>query len=492
MTYGDMKDDKSFPSLNSDLDLNNLFTANSTILPSKTSHKLPRNTQNKIYSMASIKSPKDTGQEPNLQTMNTNTNNPPPESEANGQTEVERDKLDDEKSSSEQLMPARIPYNNGYGDFCFGRWALRRRVCDWTGTVQDQEFWEKGSNGVVVPELDGFKRDGPFPFFSLPLLVRDMIYRLLLGPLYEYDENDKTSYIRLYVEQPEKSHADRYEHGYEHFIGMERKASAVELDDPNSSTKPETTIEEYEQQLIVHRHKYAVHPSRSTSYQIGLFPTWQGGSLKEERTDSWYLEWLRKLSNVSNKFRHELGHVFWTRIAIDASLPTMRGPYSVLQLLHDRSSIHAGIKDITVKVDLEAETQGLVMTAALVNFKELCDFIGDRLVLETFCVQLEMEEDSLSDIFRSEYLMDYLQPGRQLQVRKRFSVQSAIYLNNNHKSHSSEEWDDFTENLRMKYEKFITDVMLPDTLRWKPATDEMNVYLQSRSDSLVVPPSSLP
>lgn len=51
----------------------------------------------------------------------------------------------------------RIPYNNGYGDFCFGRWANRPKTT-LIGNVYSHKFWEKGSNGAQIAELNGFVR----------------------------------------------------------------------------------------------------------------------------------------------------------------------------------------------------------------------------------------------------------------------------------------------------------------------------------------------
>lgn len=52
----------------------------------------------------------------------------------------------------EEVLP-HIPYDNGFGDFCFGRWATRPGRL-----LHDLAYWQAGSNGAKVIELDGFQR----------------------------------------------------------------------------------------------------------------------------------------------------------------------------------------------------------------------------------------------------------------------------------------------------------------------------------------------
>ncbi|CZR50181.1 uncharacterized protein PAC_00053 [Phialocephala subalpina] len=185
-------------------------------------------------------------------------------------------------ADNREAKHSRIPYDNGYGDFCFGRWASRERKSSWDGTIQDQKFWEDGSNGTIVPELGGFKRTGSFPFFKLPLHIRNLIYRLLLGPVYQYSWSGKSSYICLRVGEPRMSFDNRYDQDYDHFLAKEKgdrnlaRAFASfgdeRVQESDESIEPPSTVQEYEEKKAVHDPEYALHPFRKTHYKLQLFP----------------------------------------------------------------------------------------------------------------------------------------------------------------------------------------------------------------------------
>lgn len=63
--------------------------------------------------------------------------------------------------STQALLPKQVPYNNGFGDFCFGRRArLRSWSCDLNTGPHSCNYkgWEIGSYGVKVLEIGGFQR----------------------------------------------------------------------------------------------------------------------------------------------------------------------------------------------------------------------------------------------------------------------------------------------------------------------------------------------
>lgn len=62
------------------------------------------------------------------------------------------------KSSAISATTARLGYNTGHGDFCFGRLVDRPERSIWDGSVYDDEFWKAKSNGLPIVELDQFQR----------------------------------------------------------------------------------------------------------------------------------------------------------------------------------------------------------------------------------------------------------------------------------------------------------------------------------------------
>lgn len=75
--------------------------------------------------------------------------------------------------SSGAVPPARIPRENGYGDFCFGRLTIKERMKrkeykyfnyeEGTGVVEHMDEWTEqeimaNSGNARFVELDGFER----------------------------------------------------------------------------------------------------------------------------------------------------------------------------------------------------------------------------------------------------------------------------------------------------------------------------------------------
>lgn len=99
----------------------------------------------------------DTGEEINFHLTDAPTEKSNEEEKAEV-LEKDVEVVKDAKTPDSQAIQLRIPYNNGYGDFCFGRWANRPQKSLWTGGPLDQACWERESCGAIVPELDGFQR----------------------------------------------------------------------------------------------------------------------------------------------------------------------------------------------------------------------------------------------------------------------------------------------------------------------------------------------
>ncbi|CZR50180.1 uncharacterized protein PAC_00052 [Phialocephala subalpina] len=273
-----------------------------------------------------------------------------------------------------------VRYNNGYGDFCFGRWTNRSTGSSYYRKVYDQQYWEKGSNGVTVPELNGFKKEGPFPFFKLPLHLREEIYHLLLGPLYIYSTEDKYSFICLTLKAPPILDDDAFDRDYDSKLPYE----------------PQTTLAEDD---------------------LG-----SGG----DRKDRLYLEWLRKLSNVSTLLRKELTQVFWVRIRLNVNTWHMR---YIPALLEDRPQIHSRIKQLHTSLNFEM-TPISTVKPVLEEFSTVCDGISPELKLDQLDLFVDVEE------YEAEDLVSLLEKSttrvvsaiRRLQVSKRISLDVFIYM----------------------------------------------------------------
>ncbi|CZR54777.1 uncharacterized protein PAC_04661 [Phialocephala subalpina] len=160
---------------------------------------------------------------------------------------------------------------------------------------------------------------GSFQFFKLPLHVRRMIYRLLLGPIYQYSKSEMLSYTCLELRNPPWTFENRDDNGHKCFWQIVGTGPI-----PGYSLKPGLRVGVYGQSKVAHPHKYSIHPFRNSAYELVLYPEREnlippGGYMYGDYTDRVYLEWLRRTASVSTHFRQELGEVFWTRAGISTS-----------------------------------------------------------------------------------------------------------------------------------------------------------------------------
>ncbi|KAE8442844.1 hypothetical protein EG329_002816 [Mollisiaceae sp. DMI_Dod_QoI] len=454
--------------------------------------------------MDSTSSIKDTELPLTINMMTTNTS-PPPDN-------TKKKKIEDELVIAESTevatcqtsVPPRVPYNNGYGDFCFGRWASRPKKSAWDGTSYSQQFWEDGSNGIEVPELGDFRRSGPFPFFKQPLNVRQSIYHLLLAPLYQYREDEKSSCIYLepkWADTPTYDpFSDRYDLDYEGFLEEQKLIRAIQPDDDGYdrfhsgrvvAVEPDMTVEEYEQGKAAHIHQYATHPSRKARYNLMLYPNRENPRRFDTATDYIYLEWLRNLSNVNARVRKELQEIFWTRVGIDAAFSSGYCATScILALLEDRPAIIGGIKHISVGLnltylDLDRGSKNIRTERSLQEFTALCDCLASSLKLDKFRIYLTLEKDDILKLLSNEAVAMVLRGTRQLQVEKEFLVLLCILdAGDSNESASDEERDQYIHGLEKKYQKNFADLMTPNTLREQPSSNQMEEYLRLRSRAL--------
>ncbi|KAF8860769.1 hypothetical protein BDZ45DRAFT_724293 [Acephala macrosclerotiorum] len=210
-------------------------------------------------------------------------------------------------TNSRKAELARISYDNGYRDFALVAGLATNHsgsmeVVDYHTRAERFQEVIKAVQTIGAPPPTIRSRVGSFPFFKLPLYIHNWIYRLLLGPVYQYNRSGKNSHICPHVGEPQESYNDLYDHYYDYFVASVKadrdigRAMADLSDDP---IEPIPTVQEYEKQKA--ERKYALHPSRKTLYQLQLFPERRHCRQFQAYTNQLYLEWLRKcISNTSN------------------------------------------------------------------------------------------------------------------------------------------------------------------------------------------------
>ncbi|KAE9364035.1 hypothetical protein N431DRAFT_448574 [Stipitochalara longipes BDJ] len=80
---------------------------------------------------------------------------------------------------------ARVPYNNGFGDFYFGsltKYQKPKITEDMSKEEKLDRMGITGSNGIPVVELDNFQRSGNFPYTKLPFEIRERSLEFFFNP----------------------------------------------------------------------------------------------------------------------------------------------------------------------------------------------------------------------------------------------------------------------------------------------------------------------
>jgi hypothetical protein len=160
-------------------------------------------------------------------------------------------------------------------------------------------------------------RTGPFPFFKLPKEIRRRIFRLFLGPCFDYKKVYDSSHFHMIVNTyPEDGTDDNsnydpdlYQGTFERYLMQKRENELY--DDPEnilvmSSSDYEQKLLRYYEQKAWLEHKAAVHPTRRGQYKLRTIAR-RGGVKLWQSDDYLYAENIRQASNVSTVFRQELG-----------------------------------------------------------------------------------------------------------------------------------------------------------------------------------------
>lgn len=210
-----------------------------------------------------------------------------------------------------------------------------------------------------------------------------------------------------------------------------------------------------------------LHPERLSECRVGLeMDVWD--------IDNISLDWLRQVSYVSSRFRQELGGRIWKRTQI---LVRGRNEYAQLvPFLQDRPAIWTGIKLLKITID----PQFLAMKGGFAHF---CEFISKHLQLEYLEVSLlcfTKEIDGLLNGSSSELLAI-----KGIPISKDFQLLLDVVLDLNdylENFRSVPSLLDVKDEVTKKYTPVLRELLLPDNLRNSDPTNQVELYLKSRSD----------
>ncbi|KAL2065169.1 hypothetical protein VTL71DRAFT_4310 [Oculimacula yallundae] len=347
---------------------------------------------------------------------------------------------------------ARISYNTGHGDFCFGKrdswdyWDSRK------APSEEERTWclgRLGSGGSEVADLDGFKRSGPFPFFKLPLEIRREVYHLLVGGLLRYNEETAEECITLQFDMEE---------------------SSEEQDNGSDKHLVHDTV--YEENCTVGNSMQ--HPTRSFDYHMTIDvrrhvePPWCCSGF-----DWLLLRFIRHLSHVSLTMRQELGDVIWARSSIHWDITdseSWNNFWFIPKLLVERPAICRGLQSLVVGINAEDFE---VRTDSYRLFPKWCDEIDGFLNLKHLHLNFWVGIDYALALVQGADTLSTLSECRRLKVSESFSVSLFVIDPDNLDARlDMANGDDFLtrkiEERDAEYTRLLEARLMPDTLRATP------------------------
>jgi hypothetical protein len=209
------------------------------------------------------------------------------------------------------------------------------------------------------------------------------------------------------------------------------------------------------------------YPGRKSLCLLALEPV-RAVSRNGPRTDWVFLEWIRRASQVSTSFRHELGQVIWANAEICAKrcednchLDTM-GCF-----LRERPWVLGGIKSLVISLKI---SKGQYINKQGV-FDRWCDYIAKSLDLEeVWFNKICVGERDLTDFANGkESGLNGLTATSKLRVSQDFYV-------------TLEVGDDPDTDVE-EYEAIVLEHMMPTSLRSRTPETKEQRYLQARTGS---------
>lgn len=432
-------------------------------------------------------------------------------------------------STSQSLFKApKISRENGFGDFVFGRMLSHERSlqdcmnprkyhyarAELVISPQGHFFTDTAllirSNNAPIVELNEFQRyifarpnlvgvfvdfvsrSGTFPYFKLPVEIKSKIMRILLRPYYKDHSETGKEIISFYVGNDESLHTLKpmFSQGLEHYVKTAesylrdyRCGNIIEHEIytfaefkklPKSQLNhAQMRFEMVKKHFNLHR---SSHPDRMGTYEL---------MLNSENKDIWAYrgvqsaDWpmirlARDLSNVSPRFRQELGEFLWkrTELIVDFEHDHESDVLAPMTFFLERPLIIKGIKTLSIPLHSAqfVDERGLALGTP---FKTFCQYVCDVMELEHLRLDISVSSDEVEDLANRRGIFEGLEIIRQVKVSKSFKIELR-----NH------DYGDLDFGRLPELHKSLIDFLLPDTLRnLEPVTtagDKKSEYLAKR------------
>lgn len=319
---------------------------------------------------------------------------------------------------------------NYYGSFYFASRKIRSEGLEARRKAIEQAPNKSNTliDTITPPQYDIFPlrlsiylsvyRSSPFRFMDLPAEVRKLIFELIAATFLSFDPVSKkyTNFVEIGKKPSWKS-------TYEFWF---RNSFEEYLEDPilvgyrkSRTFTPEQRAEKYSKYIqdtkdFVYVHQE--HPYRVGYYMEILPPR----TAAEDSVDWEFLEWFRKLANVSLEFRMELGFVIWARSSISCDI--MSEGRGLASFLDTNPGAWRGIKKLEIYIGDQDDPRFVDDVQEEASFIACMEMISHRLTLECFTLILRGTEGELMALAAGEGPYGVLANIKKLKVTKEFRL----------------------------------------------------------------------
>ncbi|CZR50168.1 uncharacterized protein PAC_00040 [Phialocephala subalpina] len=304
---------------------------------------------------------------------------------------------------SGSLVPARIPRENGFGDFCFGRLLMAdlqksgefnfgrpKEVLQSEGEWTEEELSANSANVCFVePDRSFFKLDGDagteLVEFSISAQESFKSHHLAFsGDLGTYLGEQNGFYEEGNYFPDGRSLSDLSPEEQEDLSAGEQYMSVLS---PEEQIEANTQYERVQKAFML---QIKTLPSRCSQYILEAHVEKEGGYENLPMIGGWSIsqdhlirDWsmiklVRDLSNVSVQLRQELGSVIWANTKIMFPAHKYGGWRSLepLAFLFERPAIHSGIKSLHLNLPCSDRDED-----GISHFKVACHYFPTILKL---------------------------------------------------------------------------------------------------------------
>jgi hypothetical protein len=227
------------------------------------------------------------------------------------------------------------------------------------------------------------------------------------------------------------------------------------------------------------------HPDRKSPYKfVGTALRYGKKGDKWLGTKDWlYIEWIRQASNVSTRFRLELGNALWSDIELWVG--GERAEFWLLpEFLEERPAAGQGIKELHLDLLFMLYNRENPLVDEHHNFEAWCESLAKHCKPDIIYITLSLYVHDLKDIGKEEGHFATLPASRKL-VTKDFRLRVYVYHWGSEDETFPTWQDEYAAECKLvdEYAPILREIMLPNCLRKVGPETKVDKALEGQLES---------